>query len=188
MEWLPFSCCIIHIVRHGVGYLCCLSFEYRQCESLKTWDRRSRDSHAFLVSTGEYLSIVYSREAVRQNFNSQIIMDENKKDKKNNEMQSRRAFFKKAAKSVLPLVAGGVLASAPAIAKAEKTPSGCQWDCSYSCRGGCQGCTGACTGGCSGRCLGSCTNVCTSCLTGCQGGCYSGCKGSCHYSCVFGSY
>ena len=27
-------------MRHDVGYLCCLSQERRQCESLKTWDER----------------------------------------------------------------------------------------------------------------------------------------------------
>ena len=30
----------IIIIRHGVGYLCCLSQRWRQCESQKTWDER----------------------------------------------------------------------------------------------------------------------------------------------------
>ena len=33
------------IIRHGVGYLCCLSLRWRQCESPKTEDRRSREAH-----------------------------------------------------------------------------------------------------------------------------------------------
>ena len=51
-------------------------------------------------------------------------MEEN--NKKNNEMQSRRAFFKKAAKSVLPLLGIAALAATPTNTKAAETPQGCQ--------------------------------------------------------------
>ena len=37
---------------------------------------------------------------------------------KNNELQSRREFFKKAAKGILPLIGGIILAGSPSIVKA----------------------------------------------------------------------
>ena len=71
-----------------------------------------------------------------------------KEEDKNKNLRSRREFFKKAAKGVLPLLGVAALISAPKVAKAAETPQYCQWDCTFTCRGGCQGCTGACTGGC----------------------------------------
>ena len=48
--------CHIFIMRHDVGYLCCLSWERRQCESLKTWDEREVETPtSFLVSIGKLL-------------------------------------------------------------------------------------------------------------------------------------
>lgn len=89
------------------------------------------------------------------------------KNKKNNEeLQSRRQFFKQAAKGALPIIAATVLASAPAIVKAAQTPSNCySYGCSYSCEGGC-----------NDACYGSCKNTCNA---SCVGGCKSSCKGSC---------
>ena len=89
------------------------------------------------------------------------------KDKKQNEeLQSRREFFKKAAKGALPILGAIVLAGAPAIVKAaEKAPMGCK----YSCAGTCQNtCSGSCRGGCSTNCYNACY---TSCKTSCQGTC-----------------
>lgn len=75
-----------------------------------------------------------------------------KKNGKNEELQSRREFFKKAAKGALPILGAIVLANAPAIVNAAgKSPMGCN------------GCASGCTGGCSGRCescVGSCNNTC----------------------------
>lgn len=73
-------------------------------------------------------------------------MEEN--NKKNNEMQSRRAFFKKAVKNVLPFVAGVVLASTPNLAKANtgEEVSGCDYGCMY-------GCMGLCSRACSTTCV-----------------------------------
>lgn len=69
-----------------------------------------------------------------------------KKNKKNEELQSRRAFFKKAAKGALPILAAAVLAGAPSILKAaENTPSGCN----YSLGMECLGCTNANSEDCS---------------------------------------
>lgn len=75
-----------------------------------------------------------------------------KKNGKNEELQSRREFFKKAAKGALPILGAIVLANAPAIVNAAgESPMGCN------------GCASGCTGGCSGRCescVGSCNNTC----------------------------
>ena len=54
------------------------------------------------------------------------------KRKKNEELQSRREFFKKAAKSALPILGAIVLAGAPLISKAEQ-PMGCNYGCSGAC-------------------------------------------------------
>ena len=86
-------------------------------------------------------------------------MDEKKKHE---ELQSRRDFFKKAAKAALPIVGAIVLASAPSIVTAaEEDPMGCETTCSGPCRGNCHGqcvesCRGRCEGTCSGRCEGDC--------------------------------
>lgn len=105
-------------------------------------------------------------------------MEEN--NKKSNEMQSRRAFFKKAVKSVLPFVAGVVLASTPNLAKANtgEEVSGCDYGCMYGCMGLCSRacsttCVGSCRGGCSGACSYTCQNTCKG---SCMGSCNTGCR------------
>ena len=85
------------------------------------------------------------------------------------ELQSRREFFKKAAKGVLPIIGAIALGGSPIISFAQshesEPESGCDWGCSgtcwsscqSSCRGTCaQGCTGSCAGGCKGACANSC--------------------------------
>lgn len=89
------------------------------------------------------------------------------KTNKNEELQSRREFFKKAAKGALPILTAVALASAPDILRAtEKDPMGCSYgscimncsdNCYTMCRGNCKGtCTGSCIGTCKGSCSGSC--------------------------------
>ena len=80
-----------------------------------------------------------------------------KKNKNNEELQSRREFFKNAAKGALPILGAIVLASSPSIVKAAQGKSmGCSSNCSSTCRGGCwRGCL-------------------TGCKMGCKGGAYSG--------------
>ncbi len=74
----------------------------------------------------------------------------------NEELQSRREFFKKAAKAALPVVGAVVLASLP-IVKSEAA-TGC-----YN-----SGCVGGCEGGCNDSCYGSCKGTCNaSCQLGC---------------------
>lgn len=81
----------------------------------------------------------------------------------NEELQSRREFFKKAAKAALPVVGAVVLASLPIVKSEAATDclgncgNSCSLDCSGGCRGGCQescysGCRNTCHGTCSGGC------------------------------------
>ncbi len=103
--------------------------------------------------------------------------------KQNEELQSRREFFKKAAKKALPILGAIALANSPIIAQAaENEPMGCQYGCTMSCTG-CTGCTkecGGCTGctGCTGYCLNNCFGICKeSCKHTCKGDCTKGCHG-----------
>lgn len=78
--------------------------------------------------------------------------------KKKDGLQNRREFFKKATKSVLPILGAIVLANLPGVLKAaDAEPMGCSADgCSHSCS--------------------------TSCARECRGTCYSMCRDSCHNS------
>lgn len=97
------------------------------------------------------------------------------KNKKNEELQSRREFFKKAAKGVLPILGAVVLAGAPAIVRATENPMGCTG--------------GTCTGGCSGGCDYSCKFHCSSTCKGvCSDSCSTTCKGVCRNACNAGDY
>lgn len=81
------------------------------------------------------------------------------KSNKNEELKSRRNFFKKAAKAALPILGAVVLASSPIVSKAAETAMGCS------------GCTGGCSGGCYRTCSGSCSCGCTGCSSTCSGSC-----------------
>ena len=92
-------------------------------------------------------------------------------NKKNEELQSRREFFKKAAKGALPILGAIVLASNPAIMGATETVGS---------RMGCTSCSGTCTVTCGGNCKNGCTGTCT---VTCGGSCKNGCTGTCKVSC-----
>ena len=77
------------------------------------------------------------------------------KKQKNEELQSRRQFFKKAAKGALPILGAIALANLPHLAGA--STAGCT-------------CSGACVGGCNYTCYGTCSGKC---MGGCQGTCQS---------------
>lgn len=95
--------------------------------------------------------------------------------KENKELQSRREFFKKAAKSALPILGAVILASSPIISKATQSEV-------MGCTGTCYGtCKNACTG-CEYTCEGTCKNACTSCKYTCEGTCDGSCKGTCYRS------
>lgn len=99
---------------------------------------------------------------------------ENEKIKKQEELQSRRDFFKKAAKGVLPVIGAIVLANSPLLAKADEIEmgckvctngcrnhcdDGCEYTCSRGCKNGCGGCDNKCSGSCKSTCYGSCKNL-----------------------------
>ena len=82
-------------------------------------------------------------------------------NKKNEELQSRREFFKKAAKAALPVVGAVVLSSLP-IAEAKA-----QYGCGGNCKGTCvQNCVFACRSSCKGNCDGTCEYHCTAMQAG----------------------
>jgi hypothetical protein len=94
-------------------------------------------------------------------------------DEKKDELQSRRQFFKKAAKGALPILGAIALANMPMLASASETRMGCYGS---GCSSGCSyGCANTCVGGCDGSCAGGCH-------TGCLQGCYQGCRMSCEGS------
>lgn len=98
-----------------------------------------------------------------------IIMDKNGK---NEELQSRRQFFKKAAKGALPILGAIALSSIPSLSKAEE-------EVNCSCAGTCSGtCKGTCREGCQSTCYDQCYNACKgTCKGTCRGGCSSTCSG-----------
>lgn len=86
------------------------------------------------------------------------------KNKQNEELQSRREFFKKMAKGTLPILGAVVLASSPALLEAaEKAPLGCTGTCYGTCKSGCEGCRYTCSGTCARGCEGcryTCSGTC----------------------------
>ncbi len=85
----------------------------------------------------------------------------------NEELQSRREFFKKAAKAALPVVGAVVLSSLP-IVKSEAATD-------------CQACQNLCGIGCAHSCEGGCK-------TSCYGRCYNTCHGTCSGGCAAQAY
>lgn len=93
-----------------------------------------------------------------------------KKVEEKKEIQSRREFFKNAAKAALPILGVALLASNPIIAKANETAMDCNIGCISGCYGGCRGtcdtscgqgnCKGACDSSCFSYCRGTCKGVC----------------------------
>lgn len=118
------------------------------------------------------------------------------KDNKN-EVQTRREFFKKAAKEVLPIISILSISCFPIQLSAESPVNSCKDDCFYVC-GGCSrscyeecegqckdGCFRTCTGRCDSTCQGNCKDDCVgNCFKTCQGGCQNSCSGSCSNSCA----
>lgn len=91
-----------------------------------------------------------------------------KEKKQNEELQSRREFFKDAAKKALPIIGAIALAGSPIIARATE-PMNCRYEA----------CVGGCHNGCSGTCKGSCE---TTCHNSCRDTCKGSCSGTCHNS------
>lgn len=77
-----------------------------------------------------------------------------KKNGKNEELQSRREFFKKAATRSLPILAFAVLGTS-LLTSCDKD------DDDYNNKpSGCNGCSGSCDGSCAGSCDESCSAAC----------------------------
>lgn len=91
-------------------------------------------------------------------------MKENKKE----ELQSRRSFFKNAAKAALPILGAVVLAHMPIVSEAHGVATGCSKGCYTGCYNTCKGgCGDGCGSTCSGKCIGSCRATCMdSCYKG----------------------
>ncbi|MDO4190942.1 MAG: Cys-Xaa-Xaa-Xaa repeat radical SAM target protein [Bacteroidales bacterium] len=80
--------------------------------------------------------------------------------KKAEELQSRREFFKNAAKAALPVVGAIIVTNVPTISKAE-APMGCDYSCLYGCDNTCNnGCYVSCSRGCKTSCTGTCDHSC----------------------------
>ena len=85
------------------------------------------------------------------------------KKNSNEELQSRREFFKKAAKAALPVVGAVVLSSLPIVKSEAATgcESYCASSCYFFCEGGCTNtCKQSCYGGCENTCHGTCSGGC----------------------------
>lgn len=81
------------------------------------------------------------------------------KENKNEEVQSRREFFKSAAKKALPILGVIVLTQLPFVAKSHE--SQITQDCSVYCAGGCRDtCRDSCQETCRGNCVGTCNERC----------------------------
>lgn len=79
------------------------------------------------------------------------------KENKDEELQSRREFFKKTAQKALPIIAISVFGSAllSSCDKDDEPDGGCK-GCSGGCEASCSGsCDDDCSGGCSGLCEGA---------------------------------
>ena len=161
-----------------VNYILTLTWGFRrcsfrltgQCEGLRIVERVTGLTPRLLFV---YIRIlIISHIGVYGFFFIRLIMKQNEK---NEELQSRREFFKKAAKGALPILGAIALAGAPGIVKAAEEAMDCNYSCSYSCSNSCRGdCYGGCSGSCGGACSYSCQNTCKgSCQGRCSGGCSS---------------
>lgn len=76
-------------------------------------------------------------------------------EKKKDELQSRRDFFKKAVKTALPILGMAIVASTPLkLFASQSDPSGCDYSCTLGCTNLCTSCTGNCETTCETTCRG----------------------------------
>lgn len=136
--------------------------------------------HAFFMPGGVPPEFLHIRQQVEKQVNKPTLHNIMDKEKKNEELLSRRGFFKKAAAAALPILAATAFLSNPVVAKAAEPEIGtdaesnqCTYgSCAYSCSGSCSGsCSSSCGMGCSGSCKGGCG--------GCKGACRSSCSNAC---------
>ncbi|MBD5356971.1 MAG: Cys-Xaa-Xaa-Xaa repeat radical SAM target protein [Bacteroides sp.] len=97
------------------------------------------------------------------------------KQNQNGELQSRRSFFKNAAKAALPILGAIALANVPVLGNATTIGYDCDNSCSNSCKG-------RCTGGCQTSCAADgCGHTCAG---NCRGHCNATCRDSCYNDCT----
>ncbi len=94
----------------------------------------------------------------------------------NNNLQSRRQFFKKAAKGILPILGAIALFNVPfgLMAQEQTKHGGCKTSCSANC-------SYHCSYHCSYQCVVTCSTMCGN---NCGGGCKMTCKYVCAKSCI----
>ena len=154
---------LYYLYSYSVRLRRCSSFSDGQCESLyRAGEQRIQAFTLF------YIPISPIREPIGHDGG---IMKQNK----NEELQSRREFFKRAAKGALPILGAIALANMPVIANAGESAMGCKYGCST-------GCYTACQGSCKSSCSGSCKNGCDGCKYTCSGSCKNSCSGTCKHS------
>lgn len=112
-------------------------------------------------------------------------MESNNKGNKG-ELQTRREFFKKTAKGILPML--GAFVAAPTVIMGTLSSCGC-----YDCEAVCQDdCFNTCSGSCSDTCYHSSTYRCSDCSSSCSGtsasstcsSCANDCSSSCKDECL----
>ena len=84
------------------------------------------------------------------------------KSNRNEELKSRRDFFKKAAKSALPIIGAIVMSNMPLISNASEVQMGCRFGCAGYC-------IDTCSGTCKGTCIDACSRMCNGCHHSCTG-------------------
>ena len=110
------------------------------------------------------------------------------KTNKNEELQSRREFFKSAAKAALPVLGAMIVASTPVLSASAAYCSGCKNDCTNGCRNGChRSCGSSCGQGCRGTSHAYGPRGCETCKTYCSS-CTGQCSGTCAGNCSVTSY
>lgn len=175
-DYVLCSLFIGHIWRGGsVARSFLMGISYR----LKTWSEYSVLSPRFFCM---YVSVFFTILPMAGDelafLNLKTIME---KKMNNEELQSRREFFKKAAKAALPVIGAVVLSSMPIVQT--KAVTGCD-GCYHTCNGGCSGgCENSCSSRCSYSCQGNSDNDSKRNCFDCSNECFSGCKGSCYGSC-----
>ena len=184
--------------------LACVAYPYMGAMREPEYrDRRGgTNSHVFFVSRLKIISINAEFGSSGGSIKTSNVM---KQTKKSEELQSRREFFKSAAKKVLPII--GAIAFGPQLLAScgggNDDVGGCK-DCSQVCASNCSSdCASECTNMCSDTCTsssaqtsnqcstcyntckGGCNDTCTqACSSGCGSGCSSGCTGKCTATCA----
>ena len=124
--------------------------------------------------------------------------------KQNEELQSRRRFFRSIITKALPLIA--ISSTIIPQIKASNTPMGCEYGCQGSCTFSCSGscynscagssdtvhacreCNYSCKESCKETCQNTCKNACRGCSGTCENKCVDSCKGTCSGDCLFECY